>query len=89
LISNADDRKNNELRVDKNGRIYISHEHVGAENLLRVKSRYETFSAFNGYVGPKAASDVQYIMEEYEEVMLGWEKGIEGYIDYLCKKDSI
>lgn len=85
LISNADDRKFNQLRVDRNSRIYISHEHVGAEQIDGLKFRYETSVAYNGYVGPKAASDSHYIDEEYEEIILGWEGGIEGYVDYPIK----
>jgi len=85
LISNADDRKFNQLRVDRNGRVYISHKHVGAEQIHGVKFRYETFVAYNGYVGPKAASDSHYMDEEYEEIILGWGGGIEGYVDYPIK----
>jgi len=82
MISNADDRKFNQTRVDNNGRVYISHENVGADNLVGVKYRFETCCPHNDYVGPKAASDKEYVAKEYKEIKLAWELGAEDYIDY-------
>jgi len=81
MISNADDRKHNQIRVDNNGRVYISHENVGMDNLAGVKYRFETFGRYNGYVGPKAASNKKYVTEQFNEIKLAWELGAEGYID--------
>ena len=61
LVSNADDRQHNQLRVDKDGEVYYSFRCVGAQDIDVVKFRFETLGAFNGYVGPKAASDKKYI----------------------------
>lgn len=83
LISNADDRINNQLRVNKNGLIYISHKAVGAQDLILVQFRFETYGAFNQYVGPKAASRKKYINEEYDELKLAWKykHKVDDYID--------
>jgi hypothetical protein len=87
LISGADDRTNNQLRVNTNGLIYISHRAVGNQDLAGVQFRFETYGAFNGYVGPKAASDPKYVKREYDELMLAWKhrKEIDDYIDYPVK----
>lgn len=81
MISNADDGKLNQIRVDDNGKVYISHENVGTDNLAGVKYRFETFGRYNGYVGPKAASDKKYVSEQFNDIKLAWELGAEGYID--------
>lgn len=73
MPSNADDRKFNQIRVDTNGKVYISHTNVGADNLTGVKYRFETFAPYNGYVGLKAASDKQYASEEYRKIKLAWD----------------
>ncbi len=84
LISNADDRKNNQLRVNTNGLVYVSHEAVGNRDLAGVQFRFETYGAYNGYVGPKAASKSKHIQREYKELVLAWEhrKEIDDYIDF-------
>jgi len=81
LFSEADDRILNQLRVSYDGYVYISKT-VGAENLIDVKFRWETYVAYNGYVGPKAASDTNYIKNQLKEITLGWKVGAKGYIDY-------
>lgn len=82
MISQADDRIHNQLRVSKTGYVFISKE-VGNQNLANVKFRFETFMAGNGYVGPKAASDSEYIKDEYDELMLAWQNkdNVPDYID--------
>ena len=82
IIANGDDRRHNQLRIDKNGEVYLSCEYVGAVNIDGVQFRYETLRAYNGYVGPKAASDPDYIKKEYEDVVYGWQHGAKGYYDY-------
>jgi uncharacterized LabA/DUF88 family protein len=89
LVSNADDRQHNQLRVDKDGRVYYSHRYIGNQNLRRVKFNFETLVAFNGYVGPKAASDKKYINGEYEDIIYGWEHGASGYYDYPIRYSGI
>ena len=89
LVANTDDRQHNQLRVDNDGEIYYSYRYVGAQNRNGVKFRYETLVAYNGYVGPKAASDKKYISREYEDVMYGWRKGATGYFDYPIRHSGI
>jgi hypothetical protein len=72
IISNADDRVNNQLRVTKTGFVYLSYEDTGFNNLLLVRFRWETYGAGNGYVGPVAASDSKYIEKGYKELMMEW-----------------
>ena len=73
LISNADDRQLNQIRIDNDDRIYISHQATGSQEMLYVKFRYETFAAYNGYVGPIAASDKDYVERLFDEIMSYWE----------------
>jgi len=72
IVSNADDRVNNQLRVTKTGFVYLSYEDTGFKNLLLVRFRWETYGAGNGYVGPVAASDSKYIEKGYKELMMEW-----------------
>ena len=81
LFSEADDSNHNQLRVTKNGYVFISKT-TGAEDLSNCLFRWETFCDFNDYVGPRAASDSEYIEEQFKEIKLAWEKGADGMIDY-------
>lgn len=81
LISNGDDRKDNQLRVDYDGRVYLSRN-TGAEKIHGVKFRWETYDSFNEYVGPNAASDKHYLEETFKEIKYDWENNLKGYIDY-------
>lgn len=83
IIAEADDRVHNQLRVSKTGFVYVSKDKVGAEDILLVQFRYETYMAGNRYVGPKPASDDKYIKDEYEELMLAWKHKdiVPDYID--------
>ena len=83
MLSNADDRNNNQIRVDFDGQVYISHEHVGSADISGVKFRFETFAAYNGYVGPKAASDQDFVKRGFTNIKSAWESGKKGYIDYM------
>jgi uncharacterized LabA/DUF88 family protein len=82
LVALADDRQGNQLRVEKNGMVYFSCEHTGSQNIENVQFRYESLMAYNGYVGPKAASDKEYIHREYKDLIYGWKNGAKGYYDY-------
>ncbi len=86
LYSEADDRLFNQVRMTHDGYVYISIK-VGMEDLYDVKVRWETCVAYNGYVGPKAASDSEYIKEEHKEIKLAWKRGAKGYLD--CPVDWI
>ena len=70
IVSNADDRVNNQFRVTKTGFVYLSYKDTGFKNLLLIRFRWETYGAGNGYVGPVAASDSKYIEKGYKELMM-------------------
>jgi len=72
IVSNADDRVNNQFRVTKTGFVYLSYKDTGFKNLLLIRFRWETYGAGNGYVGPVAASDSKYIEKGYKELMMEW-----------------
>ena len=80
LYSEADDRVANQLRVTHDGYVYISKQ-VGPEDLFSVKFQWETWMPYNGYVGPRAASDGIYIQRELDEIQKAWRRGARGYID--------
>jgi hypothetical protein len=89
LVSNADDRRHNQLRVDNDGEIYYSYKYVGSQEIDCVRFRFETLGAFNCYVGPRAASDKKYVTEEYEDVIYGWNHGARGYYDYPIRESDL
>jgi uncharacterized LabA/DUF88 family protein len=76
IISNADDRINNQIRVTDTGFIYMSYKDIGFQNILGIKFRSHTFGARNDYVGPKAASDSTYIENNYKQLMLAWKNKV-------------
>jgi len=81
LYSETDDRTFNQVRVTYDGYVFISLK-VGSEEIHDVKFRFETFCQYNEYVGPKAASDAEYICKETKNILLGWERDVKGYIDF-------
>jgi hypothetical protein len=48
----------------------------------KIKFRYETLVAGNGYVGFEAAKDKKYIKELYKDLKNDWKKNRTGFIDY-------
>lgn len=51
LLKNGNDEHNNQLRVTKEGKVYLSEDIVGNEATYELAFRYETFASGNGYVG--------------------------------------
>jgi hypothetical protein len=82
MIANADDRLFNQLRIDYDGWVYYSHGARPDMDKDGVKFYFETAWAYNGYVGPKAASDSGFLEIEYADVVNGWKSGAKGYYDY-------
>jgi len=82
IVSNADDRVNNQFRVTKTGFVYLSYKDTGFKNILGLKFRFSTFGGGNGYVGPLAASDSKYIEEGYKKLIMAW-KSKGSFIDAL------
>ncbi len=82
LIACGHDSRNNQIRVTKNGMVYLSEDIVGAEQLDEVALCFETFSAHNGYVGVKAAEDDRHIISLYHALKENWAGGCRhAYID--------
>ena len=82
LIACGNDSHNNQIRVTKNGMVYLSEDIVGSEQLEDVALCFETFSAHNGYVGVKAAEDNKFIIPLYYALIGNWADGCRHtYID--------
>lgn len=81
MLANANDCISHQLRVDWSGDIYISTI-TGAEEIDDVKFRWESWDAGNGYVGPLAASDNDYVRKSVASLKKCWEDEIRGYCDY-------
>jgi len=82
LIACGNDNYNNQIRVTKNGMVYLSEDIVGSEQLEDVALCFETFSAHNGYVGVKAAEDNRFIIPLYYALIGNWADGCRHtYID--------
>jgi hypothetical protein len=71
LIGSGDDSKYSQLRVSNDGRAYISYV-IGAEEIDDLCFRLKTWSAGNGYVGPDAAKDEDWIDRVYEVLRENW-----------------
>lgn len=80
MIANANDSISHQLRVDWSGDVYISTI-TGAEEIEIIKFRWESWDAGNGYVGPRAASDYEYIKQSVKALKKCWKDGIRGYCD--------
>lgn len=81
LFSQADDRHYNRLIVNKNCDIYFSKE-ANLNELNFVKFYWEIYCPYNDYVGPVAASNIEYIRGQTKEIKMAWEKGASGFIDF-------
>lgn len=83
MIANANDCISHQLRVGWSGDVYISTI-TGAEEIEDVKFRWESWDAGNGYTGPRAASDHEYIKQSVKSLKQCWEDGVRGYCDYYA-----
>lgn len=82
LIYNGDDTHDNQIRVTKNGIVYLSQDIVAAEQIDGLAFRFETFDAYNGYVGKSASEDDKYIKRLYNAIINNWNDNHgETYID--------
>ena len=82
LIACGNDSHNNQIRVTKGGKVYLSEDIVGSEQLDDVALSFETFIAHNGYVGVKAAEDNSYVIPLYRALVGNWTEGCSyKYID--------
>lgn len=65
LIASGDDSSHTQLRITKDGKAFLSKK-VGADNIVGIAFRLETWIKGNGYVGPEAAKDDEWIERLYE-----------------------
>ncbi len=63
--------------VDFDGEVHVSKTDISKED---AKFWYETLAAGNGYVGPQAANDQEYLEKELDSLKRDWSKNIKGYI---------
>lgn len=83
MLANANDCIAHQLRVDWSGDVYISTI-TGAEEIDDVKFRWEIWDPGNGYAGPCAASDYEYVRQSVASLKKCWEDDIRGYCDYYA-----
>ena len=84
LIRPLDDQNySHKMWVDYDGDVHISIVPENEEKIhAKSKFRYECLDRGNGYVGPKAANDEEYVEKELEYLKRDWARGAEGYIDF-------
>lgn len=83
MLANANDCFSHQLRVGWSGDVYISTI-TGAEEIDDVKFRWESWDPGNGYAGPCAASDHEYVKQSVASLKKCWEDGVRGYCDYYA-----
>ena len=83
MLANENDCIAHQLRVDWSGDVYISTI-TGAEEIDDVKFRWESWDPGNGYAGPCAASDYEYVRQSVASLKKCWEYDIRGYCDYYA-----
>ena len=83
MLANANDCIAHQLRVDWSGDVYISTI-TGAEEIDDVKFRWESWDPGNGYAGPCAASDYEYVRQSVASLKKCWEYDIRGYCYYYA-----
>lgn len=74
LIANGDDTHSNQIRLTKDGEVYLSQDVVGAKELENIACRFETFDRGNGYVGEAASKNDDAVLM-YNALMKNWNKG--------------
>lgn len=69
MIANGDDNHNNQIRVTKDGYVFLPQDIVGAQALDNIQYRFESFDAGNDYVGYKASKDSSWINKLYRNII--------------------
>lgn len=88
LIATGDDSHANQIRVTKEGEVYLSQDIVGARQIDNIAFRFETYDAYSGYVGEEASKDDSYIKPAFNALKGNWGKGIlTTYIDDFLIRD--
>ncbi len=82
MYANANDGEDNRLKVYPSGDIRITHgEDITINHDSESKFRMEIYHAYNGYVGPIAASNDDYMQDRYNILIKNWELGTTGLLD--------
>lgn len=72
LIANGNDKHNNQIRVTKDGEVFLSQDVVGKMNLKNIAFRFETFGKNKGDVGPEAAKDDIFVEKIFKVLKSNW-----------------
>ena len=81
LLGSKDDSEHRQLRVTNDGIAFLSDD-VGFDNIDDVLFRFETWIARNGYCGPDAAADDEWVREVYNDLKTNWPEPKSSYIDF-------
>jgi hypothetical protein len=82
VIGSASDKTNHvQLRVTTDGILYISEGIVGNLQTEDLAFRLETWDRGNGYVGPDAAKDGEWVSRIYKAVQDNWPQPALSYIN--------
>lgn len=81
MIAGANDAVHNQLRVNREGRAWISSTAVGGREIDGLLFRLETWAAGSGCVGPVPASDAVWVTQIYNALRDNWPSPGSDYID--------
>jgi hypothetical protein len=81
MIAAAQDRMHNQLRVGRDGRVWISSDAVGGVDIGSLLFRLETWAAGSGCVGPVAASDAVWVAQIFNAIRDNWADPQTDYVD--------
>lgn len=82
LFARGDDSHDNQIRVSKDGKVFLSQDIVGADQLENIAFRFESFDAYNDYVGEDASKDDTLVIPMFKALKGNWKKGSKKtYID--------
>ncbi|NJL29567.1 MAG: hypothetical protein HC897_17615 [Thermoanaerobaculia bacterium] len=82
LLASEEDTKNWQLRVRKDGVVYLSSI-VGSVNIDDLAFRLETWIAGNSYVGTAAAKDQSWVNRIFEVLKHNWPNPSSTFIDHF------
>lgn len=68
IASVNDEEEHSQIRLSRGGLVYIEHVSWGEDRMEGVLFRSETLCAGNGYIGPEAAEDPEYVQAVYEDL---------------------
>lgn len=81
MIAGANDHTHNQLRVNRDGKAWLSSDAVGGVDIDGLLFRLETWAAGSGCVGPVAASDAVWVTQIYNALRDNWADPRVDYVD--------